>query len=92
MKRTLLLFLFLPVLSFAQIVDLVKWDAQQTANRNTPTYVNTLYPTAIVADITTSGVGSISYNTDDASNPYFLIGNWPTLLLIVIDLTLVLVA
>lgn len=59
MKRTLLLFLFLPVLSFAQIVDLVKWDAQQTANRNTPTYVNTLYPTATVADITTSGVGSI---------------------------------
>ena len=77
MKRTLLLFLFLPVLSFAQIVDLVKWDAQQTVNRNTPTYVNTLYPTATVADITTSGVGSISYNTDNASNPYFIIGGWP---------------
>ena len=77
MKRTLLLFLLLPVLSFAQIVDLVKWDATLSANRNTPTYVNTLYPTSVVADVISSGAGALNYNTDNASQPYFSIGGWP---------------
>ncbi|UTN05090.1 T9SS sorting signal type C domain-containing protein [Flavobacterium bizetiae] len=77
MKKTLLLFLLLPVLSFAQVVDLVKWDATLSANRNAPTYVNTLYPTPVVADVITAGAGTISYNTDNASQPYFSIGGWP---------------
>lgn len=77
MKKTLLLFLLLPILGFAQ-VDLVKWDAANT-NRNTPTYVNTLYPTSSVADVTSSA-GSIVYNTDDSSNPYFSVGGWPNTL------------
>jgi hypothetical protein len=76
MKKTLLLFLLLPIFGFAQ-VDLVKWDAANT-NRNTPTYVNTLYPTASVADFTTSGVQAPDYNTNwDAPNSFFIIGGWP---------------
>lgn len=79
MKKTLLLFLLLPLLGFAQVVDLVKWDATITGNRYTPNYVNTLYPTPSVADFTASGIGTMIYNaTDDAANPFFTVGGWPT--------------
>ncbi|WP_394775171.1 Ig-like domain-containing protein [Flavobacterium sp.] len=77
MKKTLLLLLFLPFLGFSQ-VDLVKWNASLGGNRNTPVYDNTiLYPTASVADFTTAGVGTVTYDTSDAANPFFIIGNWP---------------
>jgi len=78
MKKTLLLFLLLPIFGFAQ-VDLVKWDATIAGNRYTPNYVNTLYPTPSVADFTASGIGTMIYNaTDDAANPFFTVGGWPT--------------
>ena len=77
MKKTLLL--FLPFLSFSQ-VNLVKWNAASTTNRNTPAYDNTLlYPTASVADFNVSSGLSLSYNdTWESGNPFFMVGNWPT--------------
>ncbi|MFB9077841.1 Ig-like domain-containing protein [Flavobacterium procerum] len=70
MKKTLLLFLLLPILGFAQ--EISKWNAS-TASHFTPVVNTNLTP----LDITTNGgvnIGYISYNSEAT---FFQTGNWP---------------
>jgi len=77
MKKTLLLFLFLPFIGISQ-VDLVKWNAASSGNRNISAYDNTLlYPTASVSNLSVSGV-NLDYNDSwEGGNPFFMTGGWP---------------
>lgn len=73
MKKTLLLFLFLPFLGFSQ-VDLVKWNAAN-ANTSSPTYS--------VANVTSQNLSSnngvnINYTSYNSSDTFFQTGGWPT--------------
>ncbi|WP_125718171.1 Ig-like domain-containing protein [Flavobacterium ustbae] len=71
MKKTLLLFLLLPFLTFAQN-DLVRWNAA-TSSSYTPIAMSNVTP----LDITTGGGVSISYVSYNSESTFFQTGNWP---------------
>lgn len=71
MKKTLLLFLLLPFLTFAQNV-LVKWDASNSGNRYAPVSVATINGDVL------SGTVSNQYIFENTTDTFFSSTNWPT--------------
>lgn len=72
MKKTLLLFLFLPFIGFTQS-DLVKWNAA-SSNQFIPT--NSV--TTVSGQNVTANGASLSYVFNNADEVFFQTGNWPT--------------
>lgn len=72
MKKTLLLFLLLPFLTFAQNIDLIKWNAPTPSDDKKPT-VN---PNVSLSYLTSSGV-NVEYNNGWEPEPFFICGTWP---------------
>jgi len=75
MKKTLLLFLLLPFLTFAQNVDLIKWDAATPSDPKKPTVINS----SVVSSYLTSSAApsEITVNYTTSSESFFLCSGWP---------------
>lgn len=73
MKKTLLLFLFLPFFGFSQ-VDLVKWDAASNSNQFTSTNI----ASTVTGQNVTSNGASLSYIYENDDSVFFQTGSWPT--------------
>jgi len=72
MKKTLLLFLFLPFIGFSQ-ADLVKWNAASGSNRYTPTNI----AATVAGQNVTSNGASLNYIFENDDSVFFQTGNWP---------------
>ncbi len=75
MKKTLLLFLLLPFLTFAQNVDLIKWDAATPSDREKPTVINSSIASSYLTSSASPSEIKVKYTT--WSESFFLCSGWP---------------
>ncbi|MHC0446625.1 Ig-like domain-containing protein [Flavobacterium sp. 3-218] len=77
MKKTLLLFLLLPFFTFAQNVDLIKWDAQTPSDPKKPTVINSGLALSYLTSSTSPSQITVDYNNGWEPQPFFLCSGWP---------------
>lgn len=81
MKKTLLLFLLLPFLTFAQNVDLIKWRAETASDPKKPTVnpaVNaTVLPLSYLSSSNDPSKVNVEYTSGWEEEPFFLCKDWP---------------
>jgi len=78
MKKTLLLLFFLlPFLTFAQNVDLIKWDAATQNDPKKPTVINASVASLYLNSSQTPSEVKVDYINGWEAEPFFLCSGWP---------------